>query len=66
MDNSVVPSLWDSKDVAAFLKVPEKTVREWRHKGDGPPYGRAGKHVRYQPDDVVAWFRQNIQLDEAA
>lgn len=65
MDNNGISSLWDSDDVAAFLKVPAKTVREWRHKGEGPPYGRAGRHVRYQPDDVVAWFRQNIQPEAA-
>jgi hypothetical protein len=57
--------LWDTDDVAAFLKVPAKTVREWRHKEEGPRYSRLGKHVRYLPGDVMAWVRDQCQLDAA-
>jgi hypothetical protein len=46
--------LWDTDDVATFLKLTPKTVKEWRHKGTVPKYSRLGKHVRYQPSDVIA------------
>ena len=35
--------LWSVKDAAAYLRVPPKTLYEWRYKGDGlPPTGWAG------------------------
>ncbi|OLT29471.1 hypothetical protein BJF83_11205 [Nocardiopsis sp. CNR-923] len=49
------PALWSVKDTAAFLRVPPKTLYEWRYKGDGPPSHRVGRYVRYLPDEVHAW-----------
>jgi hypothetical protein len=39
-----------------FLSIPEKTLREWRSKGYGPPWRKVGKHVRYEPDRVREWL----------
>ncbi|MFV2195549.1 helix-turn-helix transcriptional regulator [Nocardiopsis sp. LOL_012] len=49
--------LWSVKDTAAYLRVPPKTLYEWRYKGDGPPSHRVGRYVRYLPDEVHAWVR---------
>ncbi|MFD2419971.1 helix-turn-helix transcriptional regulator [Amycolatopsis pigmentata] len=54
--------LWTVGDVAVFLGVPVKTLYEWRTKGYGPKGRRVGKHVRYKPEDVIAWFES---LDHA-
>ncbi|WP_436492173.1 helix-turn-helix domain-containing protein [Actinokineospora sp. HUAS TT18] len=54
--------LWDTDDLAAFLKLPPKTLREWRHKGIGPAFKRMGKHVRYQPADVIDWIDNGTDL----
>ena len=62
--HSYVP-LWDTDDVATFLKLTPKTVKEWRHKGTGPKYSRLGKHVRYQPSDVIAWLEETAQQNAA-
>jgi hypothetical protein len=51
-----VETLWKPADLAAFLGIPEKTLREWRYKRYGPPYKRLGKHVRYDPAAVRAWL----------
>jgi hypothetical protein len=48
--------LWDVKDVAAFLRVPVKTIYQWRTADYGPPARKVGKHLRYKEDDVRAWF----------
>jgi len=48
--------LWTPADLSAFLIIPEKTLREWRCKGYGPPWRKIGKHVRYEPDAVKRWF----------
>lgn len=49
--------LWSVKDAAAYLRVPAKTLYEWRYKGDGPPSHRIGRYVRYVPSEVHAWVR---------
>ncbi|ASU56151.1 helix-turn-helix transcriptional regulator [Nocardiopsis dassonvillei] len=48
-------ALWSVKDAAAYLRVPPKTLYEWRYKGDGPPSHRIGRYVRYVPAEVRAW-----------
>lgn len=47
--------LWGVEDVADYLGVPVKTLYRWRNQGYGPQGRRIGKHLRYKPDDVVAW-----------
>ena len=49
-------NLWGPTDIAGYLGVPVGTVYQWRTRGSGPPGRRIGKHVRYKPDDVEAWF----------
>lgn len=47
--------LWTIDDVAAFLCVTVPTIYQWRHRGDGPPCVRLGKHLRFDPASVRAW-----------
>jgi predicted DNA-binding transcriptional regulator AlpA len=49
-------ALWSVEDVSAYLGVPVQTVYAWRKTRTGPPGGRVGKHLRYEPDAVRAWF----------
>ena len=49
--------LWDIHDVSAYLRVPVETLYLWRKKHTGPRAARVGKHLRYDPADVVAWVR---------
>lgn len=48
--------LWTVDDVSAFLGVPVGTLYQWRSRGEGPPCVRLGKHLRFDPDRVRAWF----------
>lgn len=48
--------LWDIDQVAAYLMVPVRTLYRWRSCGYGPPARRVGRHLRYRPSDVMAWF----------
>lgn len=50
--------LWTTEEAARFLGVPKATLYQWRYLGVGPKAGRVGRHLRYDPDDVMAWFRQ--------
>jgi excisionase family DNA binding protein len=47
---------WTVEDVAEYLGVPIKTLYKWRCQNYGPTGVRVGKHLRYDPEDVVAWF----------
>jgi DNA-binding transcriptional MerR regulator len=50
--------LWGVVEVSSYLGVPVETLYTWRKNRTGPPAGRVGKHLRYEPDDVRTWFRQ--------
>jgi predicted DNA-binding transcriptional regulator AlpA len=55
--------LWGVKEVAEFLGVPVTTLYQWRYHRYGPPGRRVGRYVRYDPEQVRAWF---AELDESA
>jgi excisionase family DNA binding protein len=56
--------LWTADEVAAYLRVPLKTVRHWRHMGAGGPLGiRIGNHVRYRRSEVLACLREWQRTD---
>ena len=54
---SVQDRLWTAEETAAYLQVPKATLYQWRYLGIGPEAGRVGRHLRYDPEDVKAWFR---------
>lgn len=49
---------WTIEDVSVFLRVPVPTLYRWRHYRSGPPAHRAGRHLRYIPDEVRSWLRE--------
>ena len=48
--------LWSVQEASRYLGVPVGTLYQWRSAGRGPKAGRAGRHLRYRPEDVRAWF----------
>jgi predicted DNA-binding transcriptional regulator AlpA len=49
--------LWSVEEVAAYLGVPVASLYQWRKRRYGPPAGLVGRHLRYDPAEVRAWFR---------
>ncbi|MFG1844608.1 helix-turn-helix domain-containing protein [Micromonospora carbonacea] len=47
---------WSVTDVSAFLGIPVGTLYQWRHRRIGPRAARVGRHLRYDPAEVRAWF----------
>lgn len=43
-------------DLSEYLGIPVQTIYQWRHRGEGPPGYRIGRHVRYRWVDVQAWL----------
>ncbi len=46
------------KEVAALVRVPEATLRYWRHLGAGPRSFKIGRHVRYWRADLTLWLAE--------
>jgi DNA-binding transcriptional MerR regulator len=46
-------------EAAAFLNLPEATLRWWRHSGVGPKsYRLGGRRVFYDRQDLEWWARE--------
>lgn len=43
-------------EVAAQLRVPESTLRYWRHRNEGPPCFKIGRRARYRRGDLDLWI----------
>jgi excisionase family DNA binding protein len=54
--------LLTTADIAQLFGVTEHTVREWRKKGEGPPWIRTPSNTyRYKRTDLEQWLTQNGQ-----
>ena len=48
---------WSSeREVAEALGKDVRTLREWRQRGDGPPWSKIGKTVIYRDAAIPAYF----------
>lgn len=57
--------LMSIKEVAALVRVPEATLRYWRHLGTGPRGFRIGRSVRYWHNEVVHWLDEQSHYPQA-
>ncbi|MGH8961812.1 MAG: helix-turn-helix domain-containing protein [Jatrophihabitantaceae bacterium] len=53
-----IDDLLTLREVAELLRVPEATLRYWRHCNSGPSSLKVGRHIRYQRRDIRAWLNQ--------
>lgn len=49
------PPFFTEREVASLLAVSVKTLRNWRLNGQGPPFRKLSRLVRYAADDLQAW-----------
>lgn len=50
----------DTHAAAAFLGLAAQTLRKLRITGDGPPFLKLGRAVRYRPTDLEAWLSARV------
>lgn len=60
------PRLWTPGDVETFLGLTTDQVKKLRTSGDGPPYIKLGRDVRYIPAKVHAWALERQQTSPRA
>jgi predicted DNA-binding transcriptional regulator AlpA len=53
------------KEVATLVRVPEATLRYWRHLRTGPRGFRIGRSVRYWRNDVMHWLEEQCRHPQA-
>ncbi len=48
-------TLLTTSEAAPLIGVNAKTLENWRCSGAGPKFIRAGRLIRYDPDDIKEW-----------
>jgi len=57
--------LWDEHETAEWLGMSVRWLRESRVRGDGPPFLKFSRRVRYAPSDVSAWALEHRRQSTA-
>jgi predicted DNA-binding transcriptional regulator AlpA len=57
MDRLLTP-----RDAAAFLRVSGSWLAKARMRGDGPPYMKVGRSVRYREAALLQWMKAHMHL----
>jgi hypothetical protein len=47
------PKWISEKPVSKIVDVKVQTLRNWRFRGEGPPYSKVNRSVRYKLEDVL-------------
>lgn len=50
--------LLTDKQLSEATGVPVSTLRWWRNQGQGPPYHKLGRTIRYRLVDVERWLEE--------
>jgi len=61
--DSLIPDMVTTKELAELIGVPVATLNNWRSIGRGPRSFRLGRAVKYLVADVAAWIEQQQQAD---
>ncbi|TDT33411.1 helix-turn-helix transcriptional regulator [Naumannella halotolerans] len=54
------PAALDTDEAGRYIGVAPKTLANWRGRGQGPRYVRAGARVVYRVADLDAWLVENL------
>jgi Helix-turn-helix domain len=54
--------LLTQKDAGNFLRLSESWLAKARMRGDGPPYVKVGRAIRYRQDVLVQWLGSQQRL----
>ena len=59
---SIPQTLLTAKDAARFLKVSLSWLAKARMQGDGPPYIKVGRSIRYTELALMQWTKSRQRL----
>jgi excisionase family DNA binding protein len=52
-------ALLNEKEAARFLSMSYRTLQSWRSAGEGPPYLKLGRSIRYRRSDLMSWIEKS-------
>jgi predicted site-specific integrase-resolvase len=55
----------NTAEAALYLKVSERSLKEWRWHGKGPPIRRHAGHVLYHIDELEQWSQDSGEARRA-
>ncbi|SEN17994.1 Helix-turn-helix domain-containing protein [Cryobacterium luteum] len=55
----ITPTFLTQRELAELLRMPERTLEDWRLTQTGPPYIKLGRLVRYDVRDVLTWVHEH-------
>lgn len=53
-------ALWNESQCAEFRGCAVSSIQKERLRGDGPPFVKMGRLVRYRPKDVRDWIAKQV------
>ena len=62
MYNSNFPRLLNQKEVASIIRKSEAWLERQRWLGEGIPYRKIGRSVRYQEDDILSFLEEQPKI----
>ena len=60
--NLIIPNVLTPKEAAYRLKCSLSWLAKARMRGDGPPYIRIGRSIRYTDAAVIQWMKSRQRL----
>ncbi|HEY8271555.1 MAG TPA: helix-turn-helix domain-containing protein [Pseudobdellovibrionaceae bacterium] len=61
MEGNVVEDIDNTKNMAEYLNMSQSWARQARMRGDGPPFLKIGRTVRYRKTDVDEWMIRKLR-----
>jgi excisionase family DNA binding protein len=58
--NSESNNVLSIQEVAKLLNVPVSTIYAWKRRGEGPPYDKVGRKLRYRKSDARKWLAEHL------
>jgi hypothetical protein len=52
-----LPGYKTELQTAEELGLGVRTLRQWRHLGEGPAYAKLGRQILYRTESLAAWLR---------
>lgn len=56
----MAPDILDTPEAATYIRLSKPTLERLRLTGEGPPYAKLGKAVRYRRADLDAWLASRL------
>jgi predicted site-specific integrase-resolvase len=55
--------LLETVHAADELGLSPRTLEGWRRRGEGPPYLKFGRRVKYRPEDIEAYKATRLRAN---